>query len=105
MVINEACAEITVTDDVGLQTKIFSDYNNTAQLLKTTGFITLKLSTPDKNNGNDLRIDLNKYEDFFDDYYINITIRKTRWYERLLIKTSLRYTVNWKRKPTPQETT
>jgi len=103
MVINEAGSEITMTDDEGLETKISSSTNNTAELSKTNGSLAVKFSDTNKNTAKDLNINLDQYEDSLYDYFINITIRPTRWYEWLYTKTALTYCVSWKQKPKPQE--
>jgi|GEM_PF-3042273 len=103
MLINEAGAEITMTDDEDNDTKIAAGDSNTTELPKETDSLVVKFSDASKNTAKDLNIDLGQYEDDLDDYFINITIRPTRWYERLFIKTTLTYSVSWKQKPAPQQ--
>lgn len=94
-IINGSGSALKAIDEDGHSIIIPADENNnTAVLPKFTGLLTVIFQDTSKNTSQSLVIDLDRYAD--DDYDMNITIRPTKWFERIFVRSPLYYSVSWK---------
>lgn len=87
--INDSGKSFTIQHDDG---SVSSLHAGSSMKLENTDKI---ITVTDPDSSNHLRITLSRYQGTLDEYYLTITIRQARWYERFLYRTPLTYSISW----------